>query len=62
MRGTMHRLPDGTLSARLTDRWGYIHTLTGTRTADGYDVEVLLTGMPESLALPGDDEHFEVVR
>lgn len=62
MRGIMTRLPDGTLTARLRDKWGYVHTLTGTKTADGYDVEVELTEIPESLWLPGDEAWFEVAK
>lgn len=60
MRGLMTRQPDGTLAATLKDAWGYTFVLTGTRAEGGYDVEVRLTGVPETLALPGDDQWFEV--
>jgi hypothetical protein len=60
MRGTLQRLPDGTLTARLTDAWGYVHVLTGTKTEAGYDVEVRLAEIPEALWLPGDEQLFEV--
>lgn len=61
MRGLLTRQSDGTLTARLRDKWGFEFALTGTKAEGGYDVEVKLTGVPGSLALPGDDEHFEVV-
>jgi hypothetical protein len=62
MRGLLQRLPDGTLTATLTDRWGYVHTLTGTRTDAGYEVEVKLVGVPDDLWVPGDEKWFEVVK
>lgn len=62
MRGLLTKLPDGTLTAELHDRWGYVHRLTGTRTDAGYEIEVKLTGVPESLAVPGDEQWFEVVK
>lgn len=62
MKGILTRLPDGTLTATLTDRWGYVHALTGTRTDAGYEVEVKLVGIPDTLALPGDETWFEVVK
>lgn len=62
MRGLMTRHPDGTLTAELRDRWGYVHRLTGTRTDAGYEVEVEMVAVPETLALPGDEQWFEVVR
>jgi hypothetical protein len=58
----MTRLPDGTLTARLQDKWGYVHILTGTKTEAGYDVEVRLVEIPEALWIPGDDEWFEVAK
>lgn len=62
MRGLLTRLPDGTLSAELHDRWGYVHRLTGTRTDAGYEIEVKLVGVPYDLAVPGDADRFEVVK
>ena len=62
MRGLLTRLPDGTLTAELRCQWGYVYTLTGTRTDAGYEVEVKLVGVPESLAVPGDEQWFEVVK
>jgi hypothetical protein len=63
MRGTMTRLPDGTLTARLVDPvFGYVSILTGTRTAAGYDIEVRLAEIPDEYWLPGDQEWFEVAK
>lgn len=60
MRGTLKRLPDGTLSAELTDAWGFVSVLTGTRTDEGYDIEITLRKIPQEFALPGDEDDFEV--
>lgn len=60
MKGTLQRLPDGTLAATLRDKWGFTFSLTGTKADAGYDIEVKLVGVPESLALPGDEAFFEV--
>lgn len=62
MKGILTRLPDGTLTAELRSEWGYVHTLTGTRTGTGYEVEVKLTSIPECLAVLGDEQWFEVVK
>lgn len=62
MKGTLTKLPDGTLTATLTSEWGYRYTLTGTRTDAGYEVDVKLVGIPDTLALPGDETWFEVVK
>lgn len=62
MRGLMTRQADGTLSAELRCKWGYIYALTGTKTDAGYEVEVNLVGIPESLAVPGDELDLEVVK
>lgn len=62
MKGRLTKLPDGTLTAQLVDALGYISTLTGTRVDGGYDVEIVLVGVPEGLAVPGDEAWFEVVR
>lgn len=62
MRGILTRLPDGTLTATLTSEWGYVHRLTGTRTDAGYEIEIKLVGVPDALAVPGDEQWFEVVK
>ena len=62
MKGLLTKLPDGTLTASLTNEWGYRYTLTGTRTDAGYEVEVKLVGIPEEAGMPGDEAWFEAVK
>jgi len=63
-RGFLHRTDTG-ITARLTDPWGHVFTLTGVPAErdgrKGYEVEVKLTGVPRDLAVPGDEESFEVI-
>lgn len=62
MKGIITRRPDGTLHARLVDPvWGYVHELTGVKCDGGYEVEVRLVGVPESLSVMGDEADFEVI-
>jgi hypothetical protein len=62
MKGILTKLPDGTIAAALNDEWGYQYRLTGTRTAEGYAIEIVTTGVPDSLWVPGDEESFEKVQ
>ena len=62
MKGLLTKSPDGTLSATLTDAWGYVSVLTGTKTEGGYDIEITLRKIPAEFALPGDEDDFEVVK
>lgn len=62
MKWLLQRLPDGTLTASLTNEWGYRYTLTGTRTDAGYEVEVKLVAIPEDAWLPGDEAWFEAIK
>ena len=60
--GLLTRTPTG-IAATLTDAWGYVYTLTGTRApGGGYAIDIVMTGVPEDIAVPGDEEHFEVIR
>lgn len=61
MKGLLTRTTDGGVMATLRDKWGYVHTLTGVRVADGYEIEVKLTHIPADLWVPGDEESFEVL-
>jgi hypothetical protein len=60
MKGFLTRTEDGGVTATLTDKWGYVHVLTGTPAEmdgrKGYAVECRLTVVPEWLKVAGDDD------
>lgn len=65
MKGFLTRTPDGSVSAWLSDDWGYQYHLTGVPAEHegrrGYAIEVKLRGVPQGLAVPGDEESFEII-
>jgi hypothetical protein len=54
-RGTLRKDGDG-ISAVLTDNWGFTITLTGQRTAAGYDVVGINGRVPEEFRVPWLDD------
>ena len=65
MRGFLTRTPEGGVSAWCTDDWGYQYLLTGVPAEHegvrGYAIEVKLKKIPGGLAVPGDEESFEIL-
>lgn len=65
MKGFLTRSPDGGITAWWVDEWGYQYQLTGVPAEHegkrGYAVEVKLKKIPGNLAVPGDEESFEIL-
>ena len=63
MRGFLHRTEAGGITCTLTDRWGYVHVLTGTPAEQdgrkGYAAEVVMTVVPDWLKVPFLDDDPE---
>jgi hypothetical protein len=59
LNGFLTRTETG-IEAQLSDRWGYKYTLVGIPAErdgrKGYDVEIVISHVPEELWLPGVDE------
>ena len=51
----------GTITADVTDAWGFVVRITGIKDATGYALEGRLVGVPSNLAVPFVDDERVVV-
>ena len=59
--GALRRDGDG-ITGELIDVFGFVTTITGTRSATGYDLTAELTHVPDAYTLPGDAEAEHTVK